>query len=446
MNYVSIRKHMINSESARRAIAESMTMQFPNPIARNIAIDLSVNKIIVIAGVRRAGKTYEIFNIIKTLMNNGVPRGNILYLNFEDERFVGLEAEDFDFIMDTFYSLTEIDENYKVYLFFDEIQNIENWDKAIRRLYDTGKFRIFLTGSSSKLLSAEISTSLAGRNLTYIMYPFSFKEYLVAKNLNVNMLSIYSEVKRLKKYSLEYITFGGFPEISYTDNENTKRRILSSYYDSILFNDIINRYKVTNPATLRLVIGYAINSYSAPFSSSKLFSYLKSLNVEISKKTVNNYISYAENVFFFVMNLKFSSSYKKMHQSRKKLYLIDNGFTLLFKKSDDFGKLLENSVYIELLRLKEKDSDMDVFYFSYESLEIDFIVTRRNQVVQAVQVCYDLNPSNLKREIEPLKKFLEKYNNANGTVIVMEKSSIVIDHPKIRIVEFYEWALNLDNT
>ena len=436
---------MINNESARRAIAESITMKFPDPIARDIEIDLSVNKIIVIAGVRRSGKTYEIFNIIKTLQKNGVPRGNILYINFEDERFVGLEARDFDFIMDTFYSLTEVDEKHKVYLFFDEIQNIENWDKAIRRFYDAGKFHIFLTGSSSKLLSAEISTSLAGRNLTYIMYPFSFKEYVRAKNLDLNRLSMYSEIQKLKKYALEYITYGGFPEISYADNENTKRRILSSYYDSILFNDIMNRYRVADASILRLVIGYAINSYSSSFSSSKLFSFLKSLNVEISKKTVNNYVSYAENVFFFIMNMKFSPSYQKMHQSRKKLYLVDTGFTLLFKKSDDFGKLLENCVYIELLRLKEKDSGMDVFYFSHEGYEIDFIVTRSNQVVQAIQVCYDLNPSNMKREIDHLKKFLEKYETANGIVIVMEKSSIVIDHPKIKIISFHEWVLNSDH-
>jgi len=214
---------MINKEAIRRAISEFMTMEFPESIKREINIDLSINKIIVIAGVRRSGKTYEIFNIIKSLLNSGIPMENILYINFEDERFIGFNANDFDFIIDTFYSLRKINKNYGIYLFFDEIQNIENWDRSIRRLYDSNKYRIFLTGSSSKLLSSEISTSLAGRNLTYIMYPFSFKEFLISKKFDVNKLNIYSKIPEIKKYSIEYLIYGGFPEISFIDDKNTKK-------------------------------------------------------------------------------------------------------------------------------------------------------------------------------------------------------------------------------
>ncbi len=434
---------MLDKESVTRAIAEFMEIKFPDTINREIYIDLSTNKIIVLAGVRRAGKTYELFNILKSLLNNGIPRENMLYINFEDERFLDFKTTDFDFIIDTFYSLTKIDKKHKIYLFFDEIQNIENWDRAIRRLYDTNNYRIFLTGSSSKLLSAEISTALAGRNLTYIIYPFSFKEFMLSKNFNVNKLSIYSEIQEIKKYSIEYLIYGGFPEIAFIDDENTKMRIISSYYDSILFNDISRRYNISDVNMLRLVIGYAINSYSSPFSVSKLYNYLKSANIEISKKTVNNYINYAENVFFLFMNMKFSASYKKMHQSRKKAYLIDNGFTLLYKKSYDMSKLLENAVYIELLRLKERLTGMDIFYFS-ENSEIDFIITRNNITVQAIQVCYNLNALNIDREVRPLTKFIDKYNIKEGLIIIMEKDNIRLNDLRIKIITFYEWALFLN--
>ncbi len=432
---------MTDPGSTRRAIAEFMSTKFPDTIIRETNIDLSINKVIVIAGVRRSGKTYEIFNIIKHLLNTSVPRENILYINFEDERFIGLTANDFDFVMDTFYSLAKIDENHKIYLFLDEIQNVENWGRAIRRLYDSNKYHIFLTGSSSKLLSAEISTSLAGRNLTYIMYPFSFKEFLNAKKFDINELSIHSRIPEIKKYALEYITYGSFPEVSFTDDENTKKRIISSYYDSILFNDISKRYNVSDINMLKLVLGYAINSYSSQFSVSKLYNYLKSMNIEISKKTVNNYINYAENVFFLFVNLKFSESFKKMHQSRKKVYLIDNGLSILYKKSDDLGKLLENSVYIELLRIKENNIGMEIFYFE-ENYEVDFVVTKNNRIIQGIQVCYDLNARNVEREIRSLKKLMDKYNLNGGIIIVMERDNLIMDDDGIKTISFYEWAIN----
>ncbi len=150
VDYYSI--HMYNKEYVKRAISEFKKMKFPESIARDINIDISTNKIIVLAGIRRSGKTYEVFNIIKNLLNNEIPEENIFYVNFEDERFMGFKATDFDFLMDTFHSLTTVNENYQTYLFFDEIQNIENWERPIRRLYDTNKYKIFLTGSSSKLL------------------------------------------------------------------------------------------------------------------------------------------------------------------------------------------------------------------------------------------------------------------------------------------------------
>ena len=432
---------MINIEGVKRAIAEYMAMQFPNAIPRDIEIDTSINKVIIISGIRRSGKTFEIFNLIKEVQRKGVPRANILYVNFEDERFIGFEANDFDQLLDIYTSLSEPDKQYPIFLFMDEIQNVSGWDRLVRRLYDSYNFRIFLTGSSSKLLSYEISSALAGRNLTYIMYPLSFKEFLKARSVPLNTQFLYSNLGIIKKELIEYLEYGGFPEIAVLESKDMKRKILSTYYDAIVFHDIVERYRISNTNMLKMVLGYTLNSYSSNMSASRLYSYLKSLSLEVSKKTVNDYINYAESVFFISMNFKYSKSFKKTHQSRKKLYLMDTGFSKLYKTSDDFGKLLENAVYIELLRRKESES-IQIFYYE-DNIEIDFVLVRDLKISEIIQVCVDLNIQNLDREVKPLKYIMDRLNLNSSTIITLEEQKIQTGDDRIKIVPFYKWALGM---
>ena len=235
---------MMDRETLRKIIAESLSFTLPETLERDMHIDLAVDKVIVLAGIRRSGKTYELYNIIKKLLLLNIPRNRILYVNFEDERFMNSTHEDLDKIIDIYREISGVDVGTKVHLFLDEVQNIEGWDKWVRRMYESENYKIFVTGSSSKLLSSEIATSLAGRNITYIVYPFSFKEFLSFKKIAVDRLSVYSNKGNYNKLLDEYLINGGFPEVVKTENPDSKIRILSSYYDAIIFRDLIQRYRI----------------------------------------------------------------------------------------------------------------------------------------------------------------------------------------------------------
>ena len=217
--------------------------KIPGLIERDIKVDLDSNKIIAIAGSRRSGKTYVMFQCINDLLKKGVKKDNILYINFENERLVGITAINLDDLLIAHREL--FNPNGVIYIFLDEIQIVENWDKWVRKIYDTGKYRVIVAGFSSELLSSEIATSLAGRNLTYIVYLFSFKEYVDAKALQIIKLQKYSiEMGAILKAMNDFLEFGSFPEITMTSNISRKLEVLSSYFDAIFFKGIVRRYGI----------------------------------------------------------------------------------------------------------------------------------------------------------------------------------------------------------
>ena len=262
-------------------------------------IDLAIDKVIVLAGIRRSGKTYELYNIIKKLLSSNIPRNRILYINFEDERFISSTHEDLDKIIEIYMEISGVGVGTNVYLFLDEVQNIEGWDKWVRRMHESRSYKLFITGSSSKLLSSEIATSLAGRNITYLVYLFSFKEFLFFKKIPADRLCVYSNKGIFNKLLGEYLINGGFPEVVKAENPDSKIRILSSYYDAIIFRDLIQRYRIRDVNLLSSVLKFSLASYSSNFSASKLFNYLNSTGLRVSKKTVNNFIRYGKSVFLF---------------------------------------------------------------------------------------------------------------------------------------------------
>ncbi len=217
--------------------------QMPEIINRDIKINLSKKKIVTIAGVRRSGKTSLMFQCIKDLLNKGIKKENIIYIDFENERLINTHAEDLDNLLIANIELFRSEGD--IYLFLDEIQNINYWDKWVRKIYNMEKYYIIITGSSSKLLSSEIATSLAGRNITYMVYPFSFNEFINAKHISIDTTKKYSIEKGIILKELnEFLNYGSFPEMAFINNENTKIEILSSYFDAIFYKDIIRRYNV----------------------------------------------------------------------------------------------------------------------------------------------------------------------------------------------------------
>ena len=232
-------------EEFRYIISEWLSRDLPETVERGVKIDLSADKIIVIAGVRRAGKTYLLFDIIKKLVAARTPRKNILYINFDDDRLINLTSSDLNDMLSVYLELSEPEKNNDIFLFLDEIQNVKNWELWVRRIYDSKKYRIFITGSSSKLLSREIATTLVGRNITYTLYPFSFKEFLIARGIKTGKRLLYGEERhRINALANAYLINGGFPEIAFEKEKETRQRIISAYYDAILYRDIISRYRI----------------------------------------------------------------------------------------------------------------------------------------------------------------------------------------------------------
>lgn len=228
---------MVTIEDFKYTITIWNGFEIPDIVERDVKIDLDSNKIIAIAGVRRSGKTHIMFQCINSLLKRGIKRDNVFYVDFENERLVGVKATDLDNLLVAHRELFNPD--VIVYVFLDEIQDVGNWDKWVRKVYDTGKYRLIVAGSSFELLSSEIATSLAGRNLTYVVYPFSFEEYVSVRGIKISRLQKYSPDKGIMlKATNDFLEFGSFPEIAFTPDISRRLEILSSYFNAIFFRDI----------------------------------------------------------------------------------------------------------------------------------------------------------------------------------------------------------------
>ncbi len=415
-------------------------LQIPPTIRREIDIDINSDKIITIAGVRRSGKTSLMFQCIEQLLINGIKKSNIIYINFENERLIAAQATDLDNLLIA-HNMTFTPEEGIIYLFLDEIQNVDNWDKWVRKIYDMHKYRIVITGSSSELLSIEIATALAGRNLSYIVYPFSFREFVKAKGMNEDKESLkYSTKKGLVLKALdEYLEYGSFPEVALTKDTDRKMELLSSYFDAIFFRDIVKRYKLRETGDLGVFLRILASNYSAYFSSTKIYNYFCSVGLKLSRKTTLNFLDYARSVFFAASLEQYHKSPKKRFARQQKTYVIDLGLSKLFGEIDK-GRALENAVFIELLR-KRKVSQ-GIYYLKLKSgKEVDFMVNERNP--QLLQVSFDVSSiETRRREVSALVEAAKTMKQSGCTIITYDyENEETVDGVQIKFVPFWIWAL-----
>ncbi len=423
-----------------KILLEWVSFEIPEVFERNYPINLSYDLITTITGPRRAGKTYFCFQLMRSLFQKGVPKNNLLYINFEDEKLIGANAEDLNKIFDKYLEIQEPDFNKKIYLFFDEIQNVSDWANWVRRIYDTKKnVKIILTGSSSKLLSKEIATNLRGRVHNLEILPFSFIEFLKLKQVSFgNKIQIYKNAIEIKKSFKEYLLQGGYPFILIHKYINTNE-ILQGYYDSMIFRDVVERYKINDVKKLQILASFVFESNSREISYSKLSNKMTSLGFSLTRNTVGNYISYFEDSYLFFQVLKYEYSIQKQLGSIKKVYCIDNGLlnAVSFKFSDDHGKLLENLVFLELYRRKNK------IYYNRGKFECDFLVQEKNKITKAVQVCYELSEKNMDREINGLIEAMKKFKLKKGLIVTYDdEKEIVKDGLKIKVIPVWKWMLN----
>ncbi len=361
-------------------------------------LNLKVNKIIVLNGFRRVGKTYLLYGLANELLKSN-SREEVVQINFEDER-IPLKTE---FLSGLLPTTSEIFDKKIKYLFLDELHNIPNWSKWLRRIYDNQDIQIFVSGSSSRMSEEEIPTELRGRFLEIKIFPLSFPEFLRFKRLSFDLnIADYSEKERplILKALTEYLTYGGLPEIVLID-ENRKFEVAQSYYATVIKRDMVERYNIKNEESLKALLKLLLNSKE--YSINKSYNNLKSLGYKIGKSTLQNYIAYIENSYFAFSLPIFSYKIKDEIQYQKKVYFIDNVFinSISTKFSNNFGRLYENIVAVELRRRGK-----ECYYWkNMEKEEVDFIIKNESKISQLIQVCYDISDSDTKkREIKSLLK------------------------------------------
>ncbi|GAB1409764.1 ATP-binding protein [Desulfovibrionales bacterium] len=419
----------------KRIITDFIEKDLPILVPRDYEIPTTSKKIISLVGVRRSGKSSLLFNIIRELRQT-LPRENLIYINFEDDRLYPLQLRHLDDLLKAYYELYPQKRNEKIYLFLDEVQVVENWELYVRRIYDTTQVGIFITGSSAKLLSTEIATSLRGRTLTYEIFPFSFKEYLMAKDIPINLHSSTS-LSYIHHALDQYIVDGGFVE---TINEDSliARKILSDYLDMVVFRDIAQRYQVSNLALLRLLNKYCFTNMATLLSVTKLYNEFKSQGFKLSKDTLFNYLTYLEDAYALFTVPIYRNSIKEEQRNPKKIYIIDNGFKKIhdYAISSDMGKLYENIVFLHLRRQTNA-----VYYFK-EKHEVDFYAKLPDKEI-LIHVSSDItNASTQEREINGLVEAMN-YFMVNESFLITrdEEQTLTVDGKKIHTIPLYRFLL-----
>lgn len=425
---------------------EWQEQKLPEAIERDVNLDnyldLKVKKIIALTGFRRVGKTYILFGLIKKLLKEKT-RKQVLYINFEDERI----PQNTEFLTQLLPTIQEIFGEMPQYIFLDEIQNIPNWSRWLRRVFDKEDIKFFVTGSSSKLSSQEIPTELRGRCLEKRTYPISFQELLRFKNIHLDTQAIIYDENLKAKLIFElrqYLVSGGLPEVVLIEDEIKKRELIQQYFSSILRKDIIERFKVKNEIGLKTLCQFILNS--PLFSISRVYSNFKSMNLKIGKTTLANYISHIENSYFLKSVPIFSYKIKDQLQYPRKAYIIDNGFItfLSLKFSKDYGRLLENLVFWELIR---RLPEAEIFYWkNIAHKEVDFVIKNGEKIQSLIQVCYDLSGSETKkREINSLVAASKELNVKDLSIINFgEEGQEKVKGQIIKIVPVWKWILGIE--
>jgi len=383
---------------------------------------LTTSQIVVVTGVRRSGKSSLLYLISKALK---LKEKDFVYLNLDDERI----TQDIS-VFENIYAIHRQIHNTEPVFFLDEVQNIKGWEHFVNRMYEKG-LKLFVTGSNATLLSSEISTALTGRNKTIELFPFSFAEYLRFNNCSFEFKKLNSDSKaKIIALFNEFFKLGGFPLVV----KEKDMDILDSYFKDILYRDIIARYKITRLEEIKQIGLYFAANVAKLFS----ISTLQKITGIKSTASINDYLNYYAQSFLFYYVRKFDYSVKKQILNPRKVYAVDQGFAsrIGFNFSANKGRILENIVYLQLLR-----KGLEVFYFTGKG-ECDFVIKQGIEIKQAIQVCHSLTPDNFDREITGLLEAVEKFDLPKGLLLVYEtdiKPELIPE--RITVVSVWKWLL-----
>ncbi len=391
------------------------------PRKLDIQRQMDMPQVSFITGIRRSGKSTWLHQISENY-------DTWYFMNFDDERLAGFELEDFQKTMICFKKMSEAS-----VIFFDEIQHVSGWEQFIRRVYDEG-FKVYITGSNSKILGSDLATRLTGRYIRTEMYPFSFSEFLLFKKISYNSF-ITDEIAIILRELEEYLFNGGFPEYIRSKDEEVLQRL----YEDVLYKDLIAHFGIRNIGGFKKLSLFLATNFTKIFSYNSL---AKTLQLH-SPNTVKEYISLLQESYLFDELLKYDVSLKRQYLSMRKIYMVDNGLrnSVAFKTSDDKGRLLENLVFIELKRRKH-----NIFYYkTRNNREVDFLIAEDS--LRLLQVCYDLSdPYTQEREIKALTEAMKELSLQESILITYnsDQEYLKINGFTIQVLPVWKWLLTAE--
>ena len=395
---------------------------------------------IAIIGPRRAGKSFTCYYLIKKW---NLKDEDYLFVNFEDDEIRNMEREK---IVKCIQAHTEIYGREPTYLFFDEIQNLDNWQSFIYSLVEKKRYFIFITGSSSKLLSKEIATQLRGRSLSRVIFPFSFEEFLIFSKFQIKEIYSTIEIAKIKNYLTDYLKRGSFPQVVLGEIDG--KTFAREYVNVVLYKDLVERFKIENIDAARFLLYSIIENFSKEFSVNNVFRQMKQKKMEVSNKVLYNYLSYIQEVFFSFLVKKFYYSYRKSELSIPKVYLNDVGIASNFSRyafSENIGRLMENLVFLELKKL-ELENKIDCVYYwkDYQQNEVDFVLKEGLEVKQLVQVTYASGKDEIdKREVRSLLKASELLKCNDLLIITWDyEDNIKVNDKLIKYIPLWKWLIS----
>jgi len=427
----------------KEIILDFQGIELETGTARHLEITPVKGKATVCIGVRRGGKSTFLFQVMQRLIDGGVSRRNILYLNFFDDRLRDLRHQGLGSITEAYYALYPEKKNTEtVYCFFDEIQAIDGWEPFVDRLIRTEKCEVYITGSSAQMLSREIATQMRGRALSWELFPFSFCEFLDHKRIDGH--EPLSSKKRLlvQKAFEDYWETGGFPEVAELDR-HLRIKTHQEYFNAVLFRDLVERHDVSHPRAVADLAHRLVDNCASMYSINALTGYLQSLGHKAPKAAVSDYLTWFEDAYFLFTVRIFDASLARANTNPKKVYCIDHAMVTSVASGIliNAGHLLENLVFMTLRR-----ATPDIFYHRTKSgREVDFIAIRPDRSRNLVQVCESLAaPKTRKREIAALGEAMDELRMKSGTIVTRsEEDRIEVESGRIDIVPAWRFLLDM---
>lgn len=411
----------------------------PDLLSRERSMEWKPGRANVVIGMRRTGKTWFCYQKMEQLLADGCEKERLVYLNFEDERLLPFSAADFQLITECYYRKYPAFKNKRCYLFLDEVQRIEGWDMFVRRLLDTEELTICVTGSSSKLLSTEIATSLRGRSLATEIFPFSFREYLEYRGVKLAKSDRYGSKLRatLQSEIGGYLKIGGFPEVQ-NDDDELRRQVLRNYVDVVILRDVVERHLVGNVLALRALIKQIMSAPATRFSVNKFYNTLKSQGIACSKNDLYSFMDYLTDAFLVYQVPTHARSERVRRVNPQKVYAVDTGLleAMSSRMTEDRGAILENMVYLHLRRKGLAPE----YYLTSDGAEVDFVILDGTRQRRLIQVCWDIRDKQTKqRELSALSSAMKELGVKQGTIVTwMDEGH---EDRGIEIVPAWKWLL-----